>query len=74
MRQEGRGIGIINKLKAYELQNRGMDTVEANFALGFPEDMRKYDTAAYMLRELGISKVELMTKDVYKRQAERHMV
>lgn len=66
MRQEGRGIGIINKLKAYELQNRGMDTVEANLALGFPEDMRKYDTAAYMLRELGISKVELMTNNPKK--------
>lgn len=66
MRQEGRGIGLINKLKAYKLQNQGMDTVEANLALGFPEDMRKYDTAAYMLKALGINNVELMTNNPKK--------
>lgn len=63
MRQEGRGIGLINKLKAYELQRQGMDTVEANIALGFPEDMRKYDKAAEILEDLGISKIKLMTNN-----------
>lgn len=63
MRQEGRGIGLVNKLKAYELQRQGLDTVEANIALGFPDDMRKYDLAAEILRDLGVNKVKLMTNN-----------
>ncbi len=63
MRQEGRGIGLINKLKAYELQRHGLDTVDANIALGFPEDMRRYDRAAEILRDMGVRKIQLMTNN-----------
>lgn len=66
LRQEGRGIGLHNKIKAYSLQDVGMDTIEANVALGFQPDERKYDLAVQIMKDLGITRVQLVTNNPHK--------
>jgi len=73
LRQEGRGIGLVDKVRAYALQDRGLDTVDANVALGFDDDERDYAVAAHMLSSLDVSSIQLMTNNPDKvRQLEQH--
>src|SRR5467141_1180712 len=72
LRQEGRGIGLLNKVRAYALQDKGLDTVDANLALGFRDDERDYSIAAHMLASLNVGSIQLMTNNLSKiRQLEQ---
>ncbi len=72
LRQEGRGIGLINKLKAYNLQDKGLDTIQANTHLGFEADEREYDIAIKILKDLGIKAICLLTNNPDKIEAIEH--
>ncbi len=69
LRQEGRGIGLTNKLKAYQLQEQGMDTIEANVALGFDADLRSFEPAVSILQSLGVKNIKLLTNNPIKLEA-----